>query len=376
MTSSLSKPFLHDLNLINRTCIIKNNYYAFIVISTVIIFLFALSTLANHSFALQVLSGNHVSIDQSIKDNDDILVSAGTVDINYPIHGAIIFANIVNINSLIQGDLVVVGGQITINNNVSGKIVAAGNNIILNGKTKNAIMAANNIMIHSPSLITKDAYVASKSINNEGNIMGRLVAFTNNFQNNGTVGKVDLRSQPEIISLSQLNAWFNIFNIVVTIGFGILGIVLVKFLPSQFNRVRISVNQAVIKNTIVGFLLIILFVIVIILLAITVVGLPIAAFGLLILLTGLMLSSLFVAFALGKKIIQSLLRRPDSSTENEVVASDSNNTKNNIFSFIIGFVILNLIYVIPVPYFAQIAQIIVVSMGFGSIYYTIRNKKK
>lgn len=333
----------------------------------------------NDSFALQVLSGDRVSIDQPIK-NDDVFVSAGTVDINSPVSGAIILANVVNINAPINGDLFVTANKITVNSDVSEKIVAAGNNIDIKGKLKNAILAGNHIQIYSTALISKDAYIAAQSINNDGNITGRMVAFTDNFQNKGDIGKLDLRNQ-EITTIPDLQKWLNIINIVVTIGFAILGIILIRLLPIQFDKVRHAMNRSIIKNTVVGFLLIIVFVIVIFLSAITVVGLPIAAFGLLVLLVGLMMSSLFVSFAIGNKIIR-LFRRSsiNSSTvypsiNDKTTASATTTTRNNVFSFLIGFVLINLLYIIPIPYFTQIIQIIIVSMGFGSIYYAIRNKK-
>ncbi|MGN6708294.1 MAG: hypothetical protein ACTHKF_02985, partial [Candidatus Nitrosocosmicus sp.] len=145
--------------------------------------------------------------------------------------------------------------------------------------------------------------------------------------------------------------------------FGILGVILVKLLPTQFEIVRRAMEKSIIKNTVIGFLLIVVFVIIISLFAITIVGLPISAFGLLIFLIGLMLSTLFLSFAIGKMIIQLFKR------------SSSNTNLNNIVSFLIGFIILNLLFVIPIPFVGQIAQIIAVSLGFGSIYYAIRKKE-
>ncbi|TVP41154.1 hypothetical protein [Candidatus Nitrosocosmicus arcticus] len=147
----------------------------------------------------------------------------------------------------------------------------------------------------------------------------------------------------------------------VTIVFGLLGIILVRLLPIQFNGVSVIMGKAVVKNIIVGFALIILFTFVILLSAITIIGLPISAFGLLVFLLGLMMSTFFVSFAIGKKILQSIKRSSASSI-------------NYILSFLIGFVILSLVFMVPVPYVGQIAQIVVVSLGFGSIYYTLRKK--
>ena len=118
-------------------------------------------------------------------------------------------------------------------------------------------------------------------------------------------------------------------------------------------------NKSIIKNTVMGFLLIILFVVVILLSAITVVGMPVSAFGLLVLLIGLILASIVVSFTLGKKILELLGRK-------------SSGDINNISSFLIGFAILNLLYIVPIPYFGQIVQVIVTTMGFGAICYTVR----
>jgi hypothetical protein len=230
----------------------------------------------------------------------------------------------------------------------------------LSGKSTNAIIAANNVHFDPTSVINKDAYVVSGTVNNEGNISGKLVAMTDNFQNYGTIGELEIASQNSM--MKDIEDWLSIFGILFVIGFGILGIILVKLLPIQFDSVRLVMNKSIIKNTVVGFLLIILFVVVIVLSAITVVGMPVSAFGVLVLLFGLILSSLMVSFALGKKILELLGRK-------------SSGDINNISSFLIGFAILNLLYIAPIPYFGQIVQVIVTSMGFGAICYTVRKSR-
>jgi len=309
-------------------------------------------------FAFQVISGNQISIQEPVQD--EVVIFGETVSIDDHVRGAIIFANNIHVNAPIEGDLLTAGRQVTINADVSGKIVAAGNTIDLGGKSTNAILAANNIHFEPTSVVIKDAYVAGGTINNEGNISGQLVAMTDNFQNNGTIGDLEVRSQDSI--MSDIEGWLSLFGILFVIGFGILGVILVKLLPNQFDSVRLVMKKSIIKNTIVGFLLIILFVVVIVLSAITVVGMPVSAFGLLVLLIGLILSSLMVSFAIGKKILKLLGR-------------ESSGDINNISSFLIGFVLLNLLYIVPIPYVGQIAQVIVTSLGFGTIYYTIRKSR-
>jgi hypothetical protein len=310
------------------------------------------------SFALQVISGNQISIQEPVQD--EVVIFGETVNIEAPVRGAIVFANIIYVNAPIEGDLFAAGGQVTINNDVSGKIVAAGDIIDLRGKSTNAMLAANNMHFDPTSVINKDAYVVGGTVNNEGNISGKLLAMTDSFQNVGTIGNLEITSQDSI--MQDIEGWLSLFGILFVIGFAILGIILVKLLPNQFESVRLVMNKSIIKNTVVGFLLIIFFVVVIVLSAITVVGIPVSAFGVLILLIGLILSSLMVSFTLGKKILKLLGRK-------------SSGNINNISSFLIGFAILNLLYLVPIPYFGQIAQVIVTSMGFGAIYYTVRKSR-
>ena len=310
------------------------------------------------AFALQVISGNQVSIQEPVQD--EVVIFGETVYIEAPVRGAIVFGNIIFVNAPIEGDLFAAGGQITVNTDVSGKIVAAGNMVDLSGKSTNAIIAANNVHFDPTSVINKDAYAVSGTVNNEGNISGKLVAMTDNFQNYGTIGELEITSQNSM--MKDIEDWLSIFGILFVIGFGILGIILVKLLPIQFDSVRLVMNKSIIKNTVVGFLLIILFVVVIVLSAITVVGMPVSAFGVLVLLIGLILSSLMVSFALGKKILELLGRK-------------SSGDINNISSFLIGFAILSLLYIAPIPYFGQIVQVIVTSMGFGAICYTVRKSR-
>lgn len=310
------------------------------------------------SFALQVISGDQIAIREPVQD--EVMIFGETVSIDAPVKGAMVFANNIYVNAFIDGDLLAAARLVEINSNVTGKIVAAASDVELFGKTTNAIVAANSIHFANTSSITNDAYVAGATIKQDGIISGQLKAMTDNFVNNGTVGDLQVIKQES--NLQDAKGWLDLFNFLLAIGLGILGIILVKLFPNQFDAVRSSMKKSVIKNTVVGFLLIILSIIVIVLSAVTVVGIPVSVFGLMILLVGLMLSSLVVSFIIGKKIL-------------ELLGQKSSRAIHNISSFIIGFVILNLLYIIPVPYVGPIVQVIVISAGFGSIYYAIRKSR-
>lgn len=145
----------------------------------------------DNSFGLQIISGDQISVDETIED-DDVIISGGTISINSPLSSAILFGGVVEINAPIEGDLIIAASQVLINSDVSGKIVAAADNIELKGKSKNVLLTGNNIKIDQTAVIEKDAYIAAGSVNNEGKVTGQLVAFTDNFQNSGSIGKLDI----------------------------------------------------------------------------------------------------------------------------------------------------------------------------------------
>ncbi len=67
----------------------------------------------------------------------------------------------------------------------------------------------------------------------------------------------------------------------------------------------------------------------------------------------LMLSSLFVSFAVGRKIVDLFKVKT-----------------NDILIFVLGFIILNLLF--RIPYAGVLIGIVAISLGFGAIIYALR----
>ncbi len=302
--------------------------------------------------ALKMLSGDQVSIDSPI--DDDVFVAGGTVNINAPVASAVIAGGDVNINAPVSGDVFVAGGAIAVNSDVGGKIVAAGGDIDLRGDARNAVIAGGNISIHSTTVISKDAVIAGGNVLNAGTIVGNLSVRAEEFQNTGTAGSVDFERSEGLHGVEELMIkMMNILYILITVGFLILGIVLLKLFPTQFFIVEEEVRKSPVKNTLVGFVLIIASVILIILLAVTVIGFPVALIMGMLFIIALMLSSLFVSFAVGRKIVDLFKVKT-----------------NDILIFVLGFIILNLLF--RIPYAGVLIGIVAISLGFGAIIYALR----
>ena len=303
-----------------------------------------------HVQALQMLSGDQVSVDSPI--DDDVFVSGGTVTINAPVASAVIAGGTIIINAPVSGDVFVAGGQILVNSDIEGKIVAAGGDIDLRGDAKNAVIAGGNINIHSTTVISRDAVIAGGNVSNAGKIIGNLTVRAENFQNTGSAGSVDFEKSEGLQGLQRV---MNIFSILMTVGFLIIGIILLKLFPAQFFIVEEEVRKSPVKNTLVGFVLIIASIILIILLAVTIIGFPVALIMGMLFIIALMLSSLFVSFAVGRKIVDLFKFKFET---------------NDLLIFVLGFIILSLLF--RIPYVGVLIGIVAISLGFGAIIYALR----
>jgi len=316
--------------------------------------LLILLVLLPHVHALQMLSDDQVSIDSPI--DDDVFATGGTVTINAPVTSAVIAGGTVIINAPVSGDVFVAGGQILVNSDIKGKIVAAGGDIDLRGAAENAVIAGGDIDIHSTTVINRDAVITGGNVSNAGKILGNLTVRADKFLNTGSAGSIDFEKTEGLRGLRNL---INIFSILMTAGFLIVGIILLKLFPRQFFIVESEIRKSPVKNTLVGFVLIIASVIVITLLSLTIVGFPIALIMGMLFIIALMLSSIFVSFAVGRKIVDLFKVKLNLKLK-----------FNDLLIFVLGFVILSLLF--RIPYAGVLIVIIAVSLGFGAIIYALR----
>ena len=316
--------------------------------SIIILSLVLILLLPSNVGAVKMLSGDQVRVDSPIAD--DVFAAGGAIDINAPVDGLVIAGGNININAPVNGDVFVAGGQISINSDVKGKIVAAGGNIDIKGNAKNVVIAGGNVNIHSTAVISRDVVISGGSVNNAGRVNGNLTVRAEKFENTGSAGSVEFIKRD--VSQSFQRA-LGIFRILITFGFLVLGIILLKLFPVQFFKVEEEIRESTLFKTVVGFVLIIVSAVVIILVAVTVIGLPVAALMAMLFIIALMLSTIFVSFTAGKKILDQF----------KVKTGD-------IWIFVVGFVILNILF--RIPYAGGLIQIVAVSLGFGGIYFASR----
>lgn len=302
--------------------------------------------------AVETISEDQVVIDTPI--NDDLFVTGGTITINARIDGDVIAAGgTIEINAPITGDLLAVGGQVLVNNDIGGKIVAAGGMISIKGTVEKVVAAGGTIEIASSAVVEKYVFAAGGSVSNAGEIGDDLVVSTQTFRNTGTVkGKVQVEEPPS--RAGEMKAAFSILSILWKIGFFLLGLVFIKWFGALFSTIQKEVKESWLKKLIVGFLSILVTLVLLIILLITVVGMPFAAILAMFFVMAVMVAGIVVAYAFGEWLLNLLKVKP-----------------HWIVTFALGFVLVNLFFLIPVAGF--VIRVIVVSLGFGAIIYTVKN---
>ena len=311
-----------------------------------IVFCFVL-LFVSQAQAVELFAGGNISLNSPI--DDDVFAAGNSLTINAPVESVVFAGGELVVNAPVSGDILAAGGRITVNAAVGGKIVAAGGAIDLKDRAKNLVAAGGEITIHPPAVITRDAVISGQRVVNAGTVSRNLTVRAQEFENTGSAGQVVYQKTE---GLDGLRAVATIFRILMIIGFIILGIVLFKLFPAQFLSVVAEVRGSPLRNTVVGFALIIVSAVVIFVLAITVIGFPLAAVMGMLFSIALMLSGIFVSFALGRTLSDAFKVKP-----------------NDLLVFIIGFVMLALLFHIPVA--GMLIGFIALSLGFGSIlYYT------
>lgn len=298
--------------------------------------------------ALTFLSGDQPQIDTPIPD--DVVASGGTVTINAPVDSLTVAGGTVAVNAPVQSDVIAAGGTLIINGDVGGKVLAAGGDIEVNGNATNALITGGSIRIGKDAVILRDAVLSGGEITNEGAVMRNLTVSANTFNNFGTAGNVTFEERED----TGLLLLSGIISVLITVGFLILGLLLIRCFPDPFLAVVHEVERRPVVFTVLGFFAIFVTIIIFLIITVIIIGIPIALVGGLLFIAAMLISPLFVAYALGDTIV-----------------SRAGWKSGRMWIFILGFVILHILFLIPL--LGMIIQAIAVSLGYGGLLSTLRS---
>ncbi len=303
--------------------------------------------------ALVSYSGNQVSIDTPV--SDDVFAAGGAITVNAPIDSLIAAGGTITLNAPVKGDVIVAGGRVIANNNIGGKLVAAGGTVEVNGDVgTNALITGGTVTINPRATIGRDAAISGGTVTNAGHVTGNLSVKSQSFTDTGSVGGTNtyVRTDPEAFTKI-----FTVLGILFSIGWLVLGLILLKIAPARYRVVENEVTKSPVIKLVVGFVGLIVAFILLVILAITIVGLPVALVSGLLVIIGIICSVFFVSSAFGRLLFNWL--------KMEI---------KDWHAFIAGFVLLNIVFRIPVA--GIIIFIITVSLGFGALLYAVHDNWK
>ena len=308
---------------------------------TAVLFFLVLILLFTPGAALELRNGGQVTIDTPI--NDDVIATGGMVTVNAPVESLIVAGGQIIINAPVTGDVIAAGGSVMVNAPVGGKVVAAGGEIQLNADAKNAVLAGGTIAIGRNATVSRDVLASGNTMVNDGTVKGTLTVNAENFVNNGNAGKV-------VYTRPDNNRVFGVsfFDIALTIGFLVLGLVLIALFPGPYSAAEAEVRRSPVKDFFIGWGTIVGSAIILVIIAVTMIGIPVALMGLLPFIGLLMAASLIASSALGSVVLGSLKMHA-----------------NPYLLFTAGFILFTILTLIPV--LGIIVRIIAVGVGSGAI---------
>ena len=199
--------------------------------------------------ALVSYSGNQVSIDTPV--SDDVFAAGGAITVNAPIDSLIAAGGTITLNAPVKGDVIVAGGRVIANNNIGGKLVAAGGTVDVNGDVgTNALITGGTVTINPRATIGRDAAISGGTVTNSGHVTGNLSVRSQSFTDTGTVGGSSTYVHTDPVSFTKI---FTVLGILFSIGWLILGLVLLKIAPARYRVVEDEVTKSPVVKLVVGF---------------------------------------------------------------------------------------------------------------------------
>jgi len=290
---------------------------------------------------------------------EDLLIVGDDVDITEPVYGDVLaIGGKITINAPIYGDLIAFAGDIDINKDVEGKIIVAGGTVRIRANVNKVLVAGGTLEIHNNAMIRTNAYVASQRVENNGIVSGEMRVISRDFENNGDIGNLELYEMYDFDGLGKFSSFIRfvirVISVLISIGFAILGILLLKTFKKQFLAVEQEIRSSPVIVTVLGFMLLLGSLILSVLLTITLVGIPFAILLASMMGVALILSCMFVSLAIGRKL-------------GEVTNWNASDT----WYFIAGFIIVKILTWIP--FIDMFFLILFLSVGLGALFYAVKN---
>ncbi|MFC4872467.1 hypothetical protein [Negadavirga shengliensis] len=318
------------------------------------------------SIAQDILAaGGTIVVDGFV--GDDIRCAGGTVVFSGEILGDLIVAG-GNVHlekmAVINGNLVVTGGEITVDGRIKGDIKSAGGAFTLNGRVENNLEARGgkltlNGSVQGKSLLVGNVIELGPDMIFEGDVVYWNKKGELDFKNTLTSGQPVFDSS---YALENKHWYFlgfaSILLVVWYLGTAFLMIFVIQYLfGGIFKKAAVTAVDTTMKSLGWGVLFIVGVPILVVLSIATIIGLPIGVITLLAYLTLLLFSTVMVALLAANAI------------NNIYYQSAWGKTRIILTAFLI-FIILKLVSLIP--FIGQLVMLLLICLTLGALIVNIR----
>lgn len=298
-----------------------------------------------------ITAGNTISIKGTIEDN--VFVAGSNINIDGEIKGNLFaIGNTININGQVKKDAFIIGNTVTIDEKaIIGKDLAFGGNTLqINGKINRNVWAGCSIITIS-NFIGGNLKINTSSIkvSENADIEGKLIYNAEkeiNIENKETIkGGIEFNKIQNNKGKNTIKEKFYSWTIGL-IQFILIGIILILIMPKYFQKLSEIITKNTFKSAGIGIIIFAIIPVIFFITLITIIGIPLSMIllGLIILFS--YLAKFWCAYALGKYIIK--------------------NKYSAIISLILGAIILQTLFIIPIIGF--LTKLIIIFIGLGSIY--------
>ncbi len=248
-------------------------------------------------------------------------------------------------NSSINKDIIAFGGEVNLNGEVQGKVKGNMGRLNLNAQIGDVDIKADEVNVRSGAVVKRNLIIKSSKepiIDPNAQILGKT-----DYQ------KIEEKTQKRKTGLSGFFKWLFFFSKLI------IGIILVALFRPYIKSTSEVLRISTWKSLGVGFLTVVVIPVITVITLATIIGIPIAIFGIFLFLTLAYVSGIVFATGFGEWLI-SLFKKDGNIAP--------------ILSFIVGFIIVCLISLIPfIGFFIRLA---VFFFGTGMIVILIHKMWK
>ncbi|MFH1891703.1 MAG: polymer-forming cytoskeletal protein [Candidatus Zixiibacteriota bacterium] len=353
---------------------------------------------ASNAHALETRGGDEVYVSEKI--NDDLLLGGTDVKFDGEIHGDVIAAGMdIVVDGTVDGNINAAGYTVKAGGLVYRSVRLAGYKVTADGRIGNNLMLMGGIArVGSTCEVQNDVFISSGKAFVHGTVLGNLQIEADEVVISGTVdrdvdisaGKVTIDrsavilgnltySSPEKATIADgaqiegdtkykkktagdtedsFSSFFE--TAILFVGAYIVGLFLIGFCRRPCCSTRDIILSDLPRSFGFGLVLFIVVPIALVLALVTVIGIPVGVVALLLYVILFYVSKLFVALAIGDKLLSTL--------------SSSPGPKSQALALLIGLVVLTILF--NLPYIGWMLYLLTVMVGLGSILMAFNRCRK